>query len=214
MSICTLASPPAIVQQAEAELDKGQLTQGIINAATRDNFAVGRYALAWHKRYSRDCSDASIAFAVNQANPDAEVSEEYIRVCRNVAAVFPTRVGNLRWYHHRLALELDKKNARKWAEKADAKGWTCGQLRSAITRKITGNGAALEPQTHRAIKRTIRQLLSQDGKIGDPTFVRAVLHEHDAYIINHKPEFTRVAKRLKKSAELILHFMETHRVKK
>ncbi|MCK4660193.1 MAG: hypothetical protein KAV82_11785, partial [Phycisphaerae bacterium] len=127
-----------------------------------------------------------------------------------VAEVIPQSLGNLTWTHHHYAVEHDKKNAIKWLEKAEAKNWSAVQLRSAIIRKITGNGTALEPQALRAINRTFRQLLSKAKGVSDPGYVSDVLHTHDSHAINYKQEFLALAKRLHRSADAIQNFMEKH----
>ena len=75
-------NPPAIVRQVDQS--EQELVNGILKAVMRDNFAVGRYAVQWRQQHARGRSDAAIAAKVNDANPDAQVSEEYIRTCRRV----------------------------------------------------------------------------------------------------------------------------------
>ncbi|MCK4626823.1 MAG: hypothetical protein KAV00_16040 [Phycisphaerae bacterium] len=195
---------------AEAELEEHQLLAHLATACLQDHFAIGRYCLQWHRRYSRGRSDAALAHAVIEAHPDAMVSTSFIRQHRIVAAVFNTRVGGLSWTHHRVAVELDKKNAAKWLEKAEAKGWSSRRLQNEITRKITGNGAALEPQNLRAINRTFRQLFRRDKSVSNPGYVRDVLKTLDSYAINHKKEIRTLVKDLKESADVWQNFLDKH----
>lgn len=125
-----VVDPPAIV--APAELSEEQLVQNIAQAANRDDFAIGRFALQWHRQYSRGRSDAALARMINETNPDAGVSSEFIRSRRIVAKVFPNRLGTRSTTHHVRAIELAKDNARTWLERAEENQWSVAEMRRAI----------------------------------------------------------------------------------
>ena len=125
-----VADPPAIV--AQAELSEEQLVQNIAQAANRDDFAIGRFALQWHRQHSRGRSDAALARMINEANPDAGVSSEFIRSRRMVAKVFVDRLGTRSTTHHVRAIELGKDSAPMWLERAEENQWSVAEMRRAI----------------------------------------------------------------------------------
>jgi len=193
--------PPPIV--AHAEYDESQIVQAIINATLRDNFAVGRYVLDWHEHYSRGRSDLALAELINDANPDAEVSDDFIRQCRVVAREFPTRVGNLAWTHHRVAIELDKPNAREWLAKAETKGWSCRELEAKIVAQVSPGRVRSKSLQH-SIDMEYAHFRRYVEGLSDTAKIRAWIKTSPDFLIHNKDFLADKMVHVKRSAEVIL----------
>jgi hypothetical protein len=194
-------NPPPIV--AEAEYDQDQLVQAIFNAALRDNFAVGRYALQWCERYSRGRTDAALAQLVNDINPDGEVTGDFVRECRVVAKEFPARVINLSWTHHRVALELDRSNAREWLDKAAKEEWSVRQLEQAIRRKVCP-GKVRSPNLQRSISLEYAHFRRHVEELSDTAKISAWIKTSPDFLIHNKDFLKTKMVHVQKSAQVIL----------
>ena len=204
-----LINPPAIVKQAE--MSEQQIVDGIGKATSRDNFSVGRLAIAWHETYSHSRSDATLADLVNRAYPDGQISSDYIRDCRTVAAKCPERSGHLTWSHHYYAVRYGKDRFAYWLERAEAKKWSAAQLRTAIIKRQTGDPAKIDPDVNDAIRRCVRDVLGGRGRVTDPQYIRDFLATHGGYVYHQKDKLVDLAKRMKASADIMLKFANGER---
>jgi len=196
--------PNPIPIVAHADYDESQLVRAIINATIRDNFAVGRYVLDWHERYSRGRSDLALAELINEANPDADASDDYIRLCRVVAKQFPTRVGNLPWSHHKVAVELDKPNAAAWLAKAEKNDWSKRELEAKIAAQLHPGKIRSHALQH-SIDLEYAHFRRYVEGLSDTDKFRAWIKTSPDFLIHNAAFLKDKMVRVKRSVELILN---------
>jgi len=123
--------PVTAVAEAPDRHAEMQLVREAAAAGTRDHWKVGDAVSKWHRRFGKGRSDAEFAGLVNDTDPDADFTPDYVRRCRNVFDAFPQRTAALSWSHHLRALEGSAGNrdkAKQWLERAAEGEWSVRDL--------------------------------------------------------------------------------------